>query len=109
MDTTVADPLVGQVLDERYLVRSRIARGGMATVYHGHDKKLYRAVALKVVDANLAADEGFVRRRRRRAGSPPLYRGHDKTLGRQMALKIIHTTRAADEGFVRRFIDEAKH
>src|SRR4051794_32257885 len=62
MDTTVADPLVGQVLDERYLVRSRIARGGMATVYHAHDRKLDRPVALKVMHANLASDEGFVRR-----------------------------------------------
>jgi eukaryotic-like serine/threonine-protein kinase len=62
MDTTVADPLVGQVLDGRYLVRSRIAQGGMATVYHGHDKKLDRSVALKVMHAGLAADEGFVRR-----------------------------------------------
>jgi eukaryotic-like serine/threonine-protein kinase len=62
MDTTVADPLLGQVLDGRYLVRSRIARGGMATVYHGHDKKLDRPVALKVMHANLASDEDFVRR-----------------------------------------------
>jgi eukaryotic-like serine/threonine-protein kinase len=62
MDTTVADPLVGQVLDGRYLVRARIARGGMATVYHGHDKKLDRPVALKVMHTNLASDEGFVRR-----------------------------------------------
>ncbi|GAA0324775.1 Stk1 family PASTA domain-containing Ser/Thr kinase [Actinoallomurus spadix] len=62
MDTTVADPLVGQVLDGRYLVRSRVARGGMATVYAGHDTKLDRTVALKVMHANLAMDEDFVRR-----------------------------------------------
>ncbi|MCO5996536.1 Stk1 family PASTA domain-containing Ser/Thr kinase [Actinoallomurus rhizosphaericola] len=62
MDTTVADPLVGQVLDGRYLVRSRVARGGMATVYAGHDTKLDRTVALKVMHANLAMDEEFVRR-----------------------------------------------
>jgi beta-lactam-binding protein with PASTA domain len=62
MDTTVADPLVGQVLDGRYLVRSRVARGGMATVYAGHDTKLDRTVALKVMHGNLAGDEEFVRR-----------------------------------------------
>ena len=50
------------MLDGRYLVRSRVARGGMATVYAGHDTKLDRAVALKVMHANLADDEGFVRR-----------------------------------------------
>jgi serine/threonine-protein kinase len=62
MDTTVADPLVGQVLDERYRVQARIAQGGMATVYVGHDTKLERTVALKVMHANLVGDEEFVRR-----------------------------------------------
>jgi eukaryotic-like serine/threonine-protein kinase len=62
MDMAGADPLVGQVLDGRYVVRSQVARGGMATVYAGHDTKLDRAVALKVMHANLADDEGFVRR-----------------------------------------------
>jgi serine/threonine protein kinase/beta-lactam-binding protein with PASTA domain len=62
MNMAGADPLVGQVLDGRYAVLSRIARGGMAAVYSGHDTKLDRAVALKVMHANLADDEGFVRR-----------------------------------------------
>jgi eukaryotic-like serine/threonine-protein kinase len=62
MDTTVADPLVGQVLDGRYRVESRIARGGMATVYLARDIKLGRAIALKVMHANLAQDDEFVRR-----------------------------------------------
>jgi beta-lactam-binding protein with PASTA domain/predicted Ser/Thr protein kinase len=62
MDTTVADPLVGQVLDGRYRVQARIAQGGMATVYVGHDTKLERTVALKVMHANLVGDEDFVRR-----------------------------------------------
>ncbi|GAA4500270.1 Stk1 family PASTA domain-containing Ser/Thr kinase [Actinoallomurus oryzae] len=62
MDTSVADPLVGQVLDGRYRVQSRVAQGGMATVYVGHDTKLDRTVALKVMHANLVGDEEFVRR-----------------------------------------------
>ena len=62
MDTTVADPLVGQVLDGRYRVQARIAQGGMATVYVGHDTKLDRTVALKVMHPNLAGDADFVRR-----------------------------------------------
>jgi beta-lactam-binding protein with PASTA domain/predicted Ser/Thr protein kinase len=62
MDTTGADPLVGQVLDGRYVVRSRVARGGMAAVYAGHDTKLDRPVALKVMHATLADDEDFVGR-----------------------------------------------
>ncbi|WP_329254827.1 Stk1 family PASTA domain-containing Ser/Thr kinase [Actinoallomurus sp. NBC_01490] len=62
MEMAGADPLVGHVLDGRYVVGSRVARGGMATVYAGHDTKLDRAVALKVMHANLAGDEDFVRR-----------------------------------------------
>jgi serine/threonine-protein kinase len=62
MDTTVADPLVGQVLDGRYRIESRIARGGMATVYVARDIKLGRAIALKVMHAGLAQDDEFVRR-----------------------------------------------
>ncbi|MGK5553755.1 Stk1 family PASTA domain-containing Ser/Thr kinase [Actinomadura kijaniata] len=62
MDTTVADPLVGQVLDGRYRIESRIARGGMATVYVARDIRLDRTVAIKVMHAHLAADDDFVRR-----------------------------------------------
>jgi serine/threonine-protein kinase len=62
MDATAVDPLVGQVLDRRYRVDSRIARGGMATVYVTHDLKLDRTVALKVMHAGLAQDDDFVRR-----------------------------------------------
>lgn len=62
MDTTVADPLVGRVLDGRYRIESRIARGGMATVYVARDIRLDRIVAIKVMHAGLASDEDFVAR-----------------------------------------------
>jgi serine/threonine-protein kinase len=62
MDATAVDPLVGRVLDGRYRIDSRIARGGMATVYLSHDLKLDRTIALKVMHSNLAQDEDFVRR-----------------------------------------------
>ena len=62
MDTTVDDPAAGRTLDGRYRVDSRIARGGMATVYLGHDTRLDRRVALKVMHPSLASDEQFVRR-----------------------------------------------
>ncbi|NKZ06225.1 Stk1 family PASTA domain-containing Ser/Thr kinase [Actinomadura latina] len=62
MDTTVADPLVGQVLDGRYRIESRIARGGMATVYLARDLRLDRTVAIKVMHAALASDDDFVAR-----------------------------------------------
>ena len=62
MDTTLARPPIGQLLDGRYRVESLIARGGMATVYLGTDTRLDRTVALKIMHAELANDEDFVRR-----------------------------------------------
>jgi serine/threonine-protein kinase len=62
VDTTLTDPLVGQVLDGRYRVESRIARGGMASVYLALDVRLDRTVAVKVMHRTLAEDPQFVRR-----------------------------------------------
>ncbi|MGH8891602.1 MAG: Stk1 family PASTA domain-containing Ser/Thr kinase [Acidothermaceae bacterium] len=60
MDSTVSDSLVGRVLDGRYRVESRIARGGMATVYRALDVRLDRLVALKVMHQLYAEDDEFV-------------------------------------------------
>ena len=54
-----SDPLVGRLLDRRYLVGARIARGGMATVYEATDLRLERTVAVKVMPHALADDEEF--------------------------------------------------
>src|SRR3984957_2468704 len=62
MDTTLARPPVGRLLDGRYRGGSLIAPGGMATVYLGTDTRLDRTVALKIMHAELANDEDFVRR-----------------------------------------------
>ncbi len=69
MDTTVKDPLIGQVLDQRYRVLARLARGGMATVYRALDTRLERVVALKVMHPELAGDAEFVARFIREAKS----------------------------------------
>ncbi|MFJ5556065.1 Stk1 family PASTA domain-containing Ser/Thr kinase [Streptomyces sp. NPDC093250] len=69
MDTTLQDPLVGQVLDGRYRVEARIAVGGMATVYRAVDTRLDRILALKVMHPSLAADASFVERFIREAKS----------------------------------------
>ncbi|MFF9812730.1 Stk1 family PASTA domain-containing Ser/Thr kinase [Streptomyces sp. NPDC014006] len=69
MDTTLSDPLVGQVLDGRYRVDARIAAGGMATVYRALDTRLDRVLALKVMHPALAADATFVERFIREAKS----------------------------------------
>lgn len=62
VDRTLQDPLVGQTLDGRYRVESRIAVGGMATVYRALDTRLDRPLALKVMHPALSAEPGFVER-----------------------------------------------
>ena len=69
MEQSVPDPLVGQTIDGRYLVRARLARGGMATVYEAIDLRLDRVVALKVMHRHLAEDPDFVARFEREAKS----------------------------------------
>jgi tRNA A-37 threonylcarbamoyl transferase component Bud32 len=48
----------GRVLGGRYQLVSPIARGGMATVWVADDPVLSRRVAVKILRADLAADEG---------------------------------------------------
>ncbi|MER5630816.1 Stk1 family PASTA domain-containing Ser/Thr kinase [Streptomyces nitrosporeus] len=69
MDTTLQDPLVGQLLDGRYRIDARIAVGGMATVYRATDTRLDRVLALKVMHPALATDAAFVERFIREAKS----------------------------------------
>lgn len=60
--TSKTDPLLGRLVDGRYLITRRIARGGMATVYLADDQRLTRTVAIKVMHENLGEDEDFVAR-----------------------------------------------
>ncbi|MEV4010184.1 Stk1 family PASTA domain-containing Ser/Thr kinase [Nonomuraea angiospora] len=80
MDTTTADPLVGRLLDGRYRIESRIARGGMATVYLALDVRLDRTVALKVMHRSLAEDPAFVRR----------FIGEAKSVARLSHPNVVH-------------------
>ena len=54
--------MIGRLLDGRYQIRSRIARGGMATVYLATDLRLERRVAIKVMHGHLADDSQFKQR-----------------------------------------------
>jgi eukaryotic-like serine/threonine-protein kinase len=66
--TAVVDSLVGRTLGRRrYEVVARIAQGGMATVYRGHDRQLDRTVAIKVPRPELARDRAFSEQFRREA------------------------------------------
>jgi len=63
----VTDPLIGRLVDSRYEIVDHLARGGMATVYRAHDRRLDRTVALKLMHAHLADSPDFVSRFRREA------------------------------------------
>ncbi|HEB91629.1 MAG TPA: hypothetical protein ENI85_18785, partial [Deltaproteobacteria bacterium] len=53
------DPLLGQLLDDRYEIRKALDRGGMGTVYLAWDTKLERRVVVKVPHARLMGDRAF--------------------------------------------------
>lgn len=67
--TAATDPLINMMIDGRYRVVNRMARGGMATVYVARDERLDRLVALKVMHPHLADSEQFTARFRREARS----------------------------------------
>ena len=54
--------LVGHVIDDRYQVVKKLARGGMATVYVAHDIRLSRTVAIKVMNEGLGDTAEFTSR-----------------------------------------------
>jgi serine/threonine protein kinase/beta-lactam-binding protein with PASTA domain len=58
-----------RLLGGRYQVGELIGRGGMAEVHAGHDTRLGRTVAIKVLRADLARDPSFLARFRREAPS----------------------------------------
>jgi beta-lactam-binding protein with PASTA domain/tRNA A-37 threonylcarbamoyl transferase component Bud32 len=51
--------MIGRLIDGRYQINSRIARGGMATVYVATDLRLERRVAVKIMHGHLADDTAF--------------------------------------------------
>ena len=55
------------LVNDRYEVGARIARGGMAEIFRGHDVLLDRPVAIKVLFPEFATDPAFVERFRREA------------------------------------------
>lgn len=58
---TAGDAMIGALLDG-YRLTERLGQGGMARVYRGDPDEGGEPVAIKILDAELAADEQFVRR-----------------------------------------------
>lgn len=69
MQENVSDTLVGSLVDNRYRVNSRLASGGMSTVYLATDQRLDRDVALKVLHPHFVSDGSFLDRLAREARS----------------------------------------
>ncbi|HEU5035976.1 MAG TPA: Stk1 family PASTA domain-containing Ser/Thr kinase [Nocardioides sp.] len=58
----VGDPMTGRLLEGRYRIGPRIARGGMAGVYEATDTRLDRTVAVKIMHPGLGDDDEFAAR-----------------------------------------------
>ncbi|GAA3535491.1 Stk1 family PASTA domain-containing Ser/Thr kinase [Aeromicrobium panaciterrae] len=69
MVLTGDEALIGRVLNDRYLIGRRIARGGMASVFWATDQRLDRPVAIKVMHHGLGDDRQFTERFHREAKS----------------------------------------
>ena len=52
----------GQILDDRYEIDSLIGQGGMSFVYRATDKKMGRAVAIKVLKEEYCEDADFIKK-----------------------------------------------
>lgn len=89
------DPLIGSIIDDRYLVLSKVARGGMSTVYLAKDVRLNRNIALKILHPHLATDNAFIERLQREAWSaaslshPHVVQIHDHGAGAAHAYLVL--------------------
>jgi serine/threonine-protein kinase len=73
METMPGDPLIGQQLSN-FRIERLLGKGGMAQVFFGHDVKLQRPVAIKVIDARYRGDVAYAERFVREAQTIALWR-----------------------------------
>ena len=59
--------VIGTVLSGRYRLESKLGSGGMSTVYLAEDETLQRAVAVKVLHAEISDQPDQIERFRREA------------------------------------------
>jgi serine/threonine protein kinase len=56
------DPFVGQTLNNRYLIETKLGQGGFGAVYKGKQTMTGRAVAIKVLHPEMARDNNLLQR-----------------------------------------------
>ena len=61
------DPLIGELVLDRYVIESELGAGAMGAVYKGHHIKLKRPVAIKVLHEDLVHEPTMLARFRREA------------------------------------------
>lgn len=52
------DPMIGSILDERWIIEDKIGEGGMGAVYRAQQVSVNRKVAIKTMHSKLADGEG---------------------------------------------------
>lgn len=62
LDAPTEDPLVGQVIQERFRVERKLGQGGMGAIYLAEHLLLKKRVAIKCLHAGLASNPDVVRR-----------------------------------------------
>ena len=61
------DPLVGKLIDNKYMVLERIGTGAMGSIYRAEHQALAKQIALKVLHRHLLTEESQVKRFHREA------------------------------------------
>ncbi|HUG34078.1 MAG TPA: protein kinase, partial [Anaerolineales bacterium] len=57
--------MIGQTLNNRYQITSRLGKGAMGTVYRAKDSQTSQEVALKIIASDLAVDPDMLERFKR--------------------------------------------
>lgn len=70
------DPLIGTVLDERYLIDSVVGRGGMGVVYKAHQQNMDKEMAIKMLYSHKVAEPEAIKRFHREAKTVSQVRHH---------------------------------
>ena len=61
-EESIIDPMVGQVIDGRYIIERRIGQGGLGSVYMALQSSMSRKVAIKVIRKSLAGNKEVTKR-----------------------------------------------
>ncbi|HEY9786491.1 MAG TPA: protein kinase [Candidatus Obscuribacterales bacterium] len=70
------DPLVGTVLDERYLIESVVGRGGMGVVYKARQQNMDKEMAIKMLYSHKVSEPEAIKRFHREAKTVSQVRHH---------------------------------